>query len=73
MQTLHSNAGDKQTRPELEGHENEIREEEDDTKKILTESSNRSRKNEKYVSVMKELRHNWKMCFCKDFKNRNGL
>lgn len=30
VQTPHSNAEDKQTRHELEGHEDEIREEEDD-------------------------------------------
>lgn len=52
MQTPHSNAGDKQTRHELEGHENEIREEEEeDTKRAVTDID----KNEKYVSGMKEL------------------
>lgn len=54
VQTPHSNAGDKQTRHELEGHENGISEEEEDIKKILKESSKQSRNNEKYVSVMKE-------------------
>lgn len=49
VQTPHSNAGDEQTRHEREEHEIEIREEEDDTKKILKESSNISRINEKRV------------------------
>lgn len=52
VQTAHSNAGDKQTRHELEGYENEIREEEEeDTKRAVTDIE----KNEKYVSGMKEL------------------